>query len=62
MEKVAQSGPPVGGGKIAKEDKLSSFAADTASRTNVDVRTVRRDATRGERIPEQVLAEVRGHP
>lgn len=37
-----------------------SFAADTAARTGVDRRTVERDATRGERIPEDVLQQVRG--
>jgi ParB family transcriptional regulator, chromosome partitioning protein len=40
-------------------DKLS-FADDTAKATGVDARTVRRDAHRGERIPEDVLAGIKG--
>lgn len=43
-----------------KEDNLSSFSADTAAKTGVDERTVRRDATRGDcRSSDRQLGEVK---
>lgn len=39
--------------------KDARFTADTAAKTGRSERDVQRDATRGERIPEPVLAEVR---
>lgn len=51
----------VAGGKArqgAATDKLS-FAEDQAKATGVDARTVRRDATRGERIAPEVIQAVK---
>jgi ParB family transcriptional regulator, chromosome partitioning protein len=49
-----------GHGKHRSAADNLSFAEDTATKTGVDARTVRRDATRGERIAEDVLQQVRG--
>jgi hypothetical protein len=49
-----------GHGKHGSASDKMSFAEDTAQRTGRDRRTVERDATRGERIGEEVLADIRG--
>lgn len=43
-----------------KDDKLSSFSEDTASKTGQNRRTVERDASRGERVTEDALDVIRG--
>lgn len=43
-----------------KDDNLSSFSDDTAARTGRNKRDVQRDASRGERIADDVLADIRG--
>ena len=43
-----------------KNDNLSSFSDDTASKTGVDKRTVERDARRGDKIDANVLASIAG--
>ncbi|MEQ1956410.1 hypothetical protein [Mesorhizobium sp. CN2-181] len=48
--------PGLPGGGKAKVDNLSSFAEATAAITGHDARTVRRDAERGEKIADDVLA------
>ena len=55
-----QGGNQRGPSRQFGDTETPSFADDTASKTGHSRRSVERDATRGERIPEQVLAEVRG--
>lgn len=46
--------------QVGEGSPANRFTSDTSARTGHSERSVQRDATRGERIPEQVLAEVRG--
>lgn len=45
-----------------KDDKLSSFSADTAARTGRSERSIQREARRGERIAADVLDAIAGTP
>ena len=47
-------------GRDVSANLAPTFTADTAAKTGRSERELQRDATRGERIPEPVLAEVRG--
>jgi ParB family chromosome partitioning protein len=59
-----QGGAPgkAGGGKLAKTDKLSSFAQDTAVKTGCNERTIRRAVRRAERIDPDVQDRIDGTP
>ncbi|MBR0649212.1 hypothetical protein GXW78_06030 [Roseomonas terrae] len=50
----------VGRGGYEKGANLASFSSDTAAKTGRSERDVQRDATRGERIDEDVLTSVAG--
>ena len=49
-----------GGGKVAKNDNLASFAKDTADKTGLSKRTIERGVRRGERIAPDVRQDIVG--
>lgn len=54
--------PETGHGKASpnKDDKLSSFAEQTAAVVGMDKRSVQRDAERGEKVTEEAMGLIRG--
>jgi ParB family chromosome partitioning protein len=51
-----------GGGKKAKDDNMSSFAADTAAKTGSTSRTVQRDVALANSIPDDVAEKIANTP
>lgn len=60
--KVGGAPGKAGGGKVAKNDKMSSFAQDAAEKTGQSRRTIERDVAIAEAIPEDVQETIADTP